>query len=46
MAQPMPTPISKKRNNDQMMYLTRSLVRRRLKNPNAMEMSSAKNVIA
>jgi len=29
-----------------MMYFTRSLVRRRLKNPNAMEMSSANRVIA
>ena len=46
MAQPIPTPISKNRNKDQMMYLTRSFVRRRLRNPNAMEMSSAKSVIA
>jgi hypothetical protein len=45
-AQPIPTPISRNRNNDQMMYFTRSLVRRRLKNPNAMEMSSANSVIA
>lgn len=45
-AQPIPTPISRNRNNDQMMYFTRSLVRRRLKNPNAMEMSSANRVIA
>ena len=45
-AQPIPTPISRNRNSDQMMYLTRSLVRRRLKNPNATEMSSAKSVIA
>jgi hypothetical protein len=44
-AQPMPTPISKNKINDQMMYFTRSLIRRRLKNPNAMEMSSAKSVI-
>jgi hypothetical protein len=46
MAQPIPTPMSKNRNKDQMMYLTRSFVRRRLRNPNAMEMSSAKSVIA
>ena len=45
-AQPIPTPINRNRNNDQMMYLRRSLVRRRLKNPNAMEISSAKSVIA
>src|SRR5580658_6043028 len=46
MAQPIPTPISRNRNNDQMMYFTRSLVRRRLKNPNATEIRSAKSVIA
>jgi hypothetical protein len=45
-AQPIPTPISKNKNNDQIMYFTRSLVRRRLRNPNATEMSSAKSVIA
>jgi hypothetical protein len=45
-AQPIPTPIRRKRNSDQMMYFTRSLVRRRLKNPNAIEMSSANSVIA
>jgi len=46
MAQPIPTPINKKRNNDQMMYFTRSLGRRRLRKPNAMEISSANSVIA
>ncbi len=45
MAQPIPTPISRNRINDQMMYLIRSLVRRRLKNPKAIEMISAKSVI-
>jgi len=45
-AQPIPTPISRNRNNDQMMYFTRSFVRRRPKNPKATEMSSAKSVIA
>ena len=44
-AQPMPTPMIKNRMKDQMMYLTRSLVRRRLRNPNATEMSNAKSVI-
>ena len=46
MAQPIPTPINKNKNSDQMMYFTRSLVRRRLKNPNAIEMSSANSVMA
>ena len=45
-AQPIPTPISKKRKSDHRMYLTRSLVRRRLKNPNAIEISRAKRTIA
>lgn len=45
-AQPIPTPIRRKRSNDQMMYFTRSFVPRRLKNPNAIEMSSANSVIA
>jgi hypothetical protein len=45
-AQPIPTPISRNKNSDQMMYFTRSLVRRLLKNPNATEISSAKSVIA
>ncbi len=44
-AQPIPTPISRNRNNDQRMYFTRSPIRRRLKNPNATEISSAKSVI-
>jgi hypothetical protein len=45
MAQPIPTPINRNKNRDQMMYFTRSLILRRLKNPNAMEMSSAKSVM-
>jgi len=45
-AQPIPTPISKKRNSDQMMYFTRSLARRRLKKPNATEIRSANSVMA
>ena len=45
-AQPIPTPIRRNNNNDQMMYFTRSFVRRRLRNPNAIEMSSANSVIA
>jgi hypothetical protein len=45
-AQPIPTPISKKRISDHRMYLIRSLVRRRLKNPNTIEISSAKSTIA
>jgi len=45
-AQPIPTPISKKRISDHRMYLIRSLVRRRLKKPNTMEISSANNTIA
>jgi hypothetical protein len=45
-AQPIPTPISKKRISDHRMYLIRSLVRRRLKKPNTIEISSAKSTIA
>ena len=44
-AHPIPTPISKNRNSDQIMYFTRSFVRRRLKNPNATEIISANSVI-
>jgi len=40
-AQPIPTPIKRKRNSDHAMYFTRSIGRRRLRNPNAMEISSA-----
>src|SRR5690348_7465489 len=44
-AQPMPTPMSRNRKNDHRMYLTRSLVRRRLRNPNATEISSANSAM-
>src|SRR6266850_2648459 len=45
-AQPIPTPISKKRKSDHTMYFTRSIGCRRLKKPNAMEITSANSSIA
>src|SRR5258708_28562757 len=42
-AHPIPTPIKRKRKSDHTMYFTRSTVRRRLRKPNAMEISEAKS---
>src|SRR5713226_4570952 len=42
-AHPIPTPINRKRNSDHTMYFTRSTGRRRLRKPNAMEISRAKS---
>jgi len=42
-AHPIPTPINRKRNSDHTMYFTRSIGRRRLRKPNAMEISNAKS---
>src|SRR5260370_20080004 len=42
-AHPIPTPTKRKRNSDHTMYFTRSIGRRRLRKPNAMEISSAKS---
>jgi hypothetical protein len=45
MAQPIPTPMRRNNIKDQIMYLTCSPVRRRLKNPKATEISNAKRTI-
>ncbi|PYL05695.1 MAG: hypothetical protein DME33_15825 [Verrucomicrobia bacterium] len=42
-AQPIPTPIKRKRSRDHTMYFTRSIGCRRLRKPNAMEISKAKS---
>src|SRR5439155_25740278 len=38
-AHPIPTPIKRKRNSDHTMYFARSIGRRRLRKPKAMEIS-------
>ena len=45
-AQPMPIPNSKNRSRDHTMYFARSIGRRRLRNPNAMDIISANSNIA
>src|SRR2546430_15806393 len=42
-AQPIPTPIKRKRSRDHTIYFTRSIGCRRLRKPNAMEISKAKS---
>jgi len=46
MAQPIPTPINKKRISDHTIYFNLSLTPRRLRNPKAIEIASANSVIA
>src|SRR5260370_3414226 len=42
-AHPIPTPIKRKRKSDHKMYFKRSIGRRRLRKPNAMEISKSKS---
>src|SRR5882762_8424574 len=46
MAQPIPMPNSRKSNSDHAIYFTRSMGRRRLRKPNAMDIKSANSSMA